>query len=1324
MRRAQRHRNRTPFRVVALLFATVTAVGLIPNVSDDEAAAASPNDITVDANAEIGMIQPTVVGQMMEWALPNMNEAWAERLENRSFERGTVATGQSPLYDAFDGSGLDRSLWTPMSLDTVAAGTITVNNSELAITAAADGRFGVMSNNIADTDRHGYSVEARIVDYNDTNVILSVYGGAGAGDFDDYVEFAIEGNELKVYADGQSAWAGGTTVTAPATLRIDISPPEPTGSGIQRDIAFFHNGTQVHTISNFTQLPGPYRVFLYGWDGTVKYDWVTINRDATFDAFDGTQLASRWTPTRLAGSTNGSTSVSSGALTITGGTGSRYGVLSEHIPNSSTDWTRVSARLTGQTGTNALINIYGGSGAGDYSSSMEFGIEGGVAKIYSSSGVGNWVGSSVSLPATLDVLVSPSYANGRQFQFFVNGTKVHSLSDHQDVPPDDYRVFLYGYGTSTTTWDHLDISQTHMWDGFAPHFEGGPGLSVEWTPTTLAGTWGSASQANSQLTVTGATNSRYGVISPPLDESDIYDYTIEAKLDSYTGTNGLVNIYAGTGRGDFSKFIEFGIENGTLRVYGDGITSWTGPSAVTPAVLRIDVSRHNGTTRDFYFYYNDSLVHTLENVTVIPNQDYQVFLYGWSTSVTTWDYLTWWRQPAWTEDGHANRAEYSHDRGGAYNGSWSQTVDITANDEGGRKGVSQTGIPVVSGNDYEVILHLKQDSLTDDVIVALGPAAGEGPGYTAYASAELTSVGATWNEYTVNLISSTTDTNAKLFIGTQGTGTLSIDMASVMPQDSDEVVHGGWDKKWVDRVVTLDPQVIRWPGGILADWYDWEDGVGNRDQRPPQYFAQWNALVMTNDVGTHEILNLGEALGIDVVLNVNWGTGTKTEAADWVEYVTGSTGTTQGSIRNTNGRSSPWNVSTWEIGNEVWGWWVPGYEPDDQVFADSYVEFRDAMHAKNASLIYIGEGGDGNSSDQTWNTTMIQTADGKIDHLATHYYGPQSLPQDYSDTDVYRAAVGSPATVQTRLDASRGVILAESNEDIKLAITEYNAMYFNNETRRTRSLEAALQVAGFINMFARNSDLIEVNFYSTLMNFWDGGGIRLGSRGSFVTPSYEVLRLFGLHHGDVLVGSSVESPTTFNAPAMGNLPARTGIPHLDVTSTKSTDGTKLYVSVVNRHDTTDITSTVTIANGGTIASTGTAWVLDSANYLDSNSWTGQTDVIAASSTITGVGSSFSHAFPAHSYTILEITLSADAVTTPTLIGQVTDVAGAAISGATVQITGAGSTTTDVNGYFQLATTVGTKELTASATGYVSSTLTGVDVHGSGNTSLPFRLVVS
>jgi alpha-N-arabinofuranosidase len=1005
-------------------------------------------------------------------------------------------------------------------------------------------------------------------------------------------------------------------------------------------------------------------------------------------------------------------------VAVTGGSASRYGVLSDYVRNSAIDWTTVTARLVSQTGTNALLNVYGGSGAGDFSKFMEFGIEGGVAKVFTSDGVGNFSGSAVTLPATLQVLVSPYYSSGRRFKFLVNGTQVHELVDRRDVPAGDFRLFLYGWGTSTSSWDYVNVSQRHFSDPFGPHFEGGPGLSVEWTPISLFGGWGTASQGSSQLTINGAANSRYGVTSSPIEESDVDGYTVEAKLDSITGTNGLLDIYGGTGRGDFTKFVEFGIEGGVLKVFGDGITTWTGPAATTPAILRVEVGPWVSGGRNFYFFYNGRLVHQLEGITTVPNADYRVFVYGFGTSVTKWGYLTWWRNGPWHEDGYGDRATYTHERSG-YNGSYAERLDVTQ-DNGGRKGIAQRRIAVTAGRQYQVSVYLKQTGMTAPLTVTLGPATGDGPSYAAYATGSIASVAGTWTKYTVTLTPNTTDQQAKLFIGATGVGTLWMDMVSVMPLDSAEVLYGGWRKDFVDRLTALNPVAIRWPGGIIADWFHWQDGVGPRDGRKPMLFAQWDPAWLTNDVGTDEILDLAAALGLTPVLNVNWGTGTSAEAANWVEYTNGSTGTTYGALRSTYGHASPWNVKNWEIGNEVWGWWTPGWTSSASVFANGYVAFRDAMVAKDATLEFLGEGGDGNTSDQTWNSTLITTAGSKLDHLATHYYPPQVLPQNYVSADVYSASVGSPATVSDRLDATLNTILANTTHDVKVAVTEYNGMYFNEESRRTRSLEAALQVAGQINLFARRNDLIEINFLSTLVNFWDGGSIRLGNRGSFVSPAYEVMRLFGNYHGPVAVKTTVTSDT-YNAPAMGNLAAKSGVPYVDATVTKALNGTKLYLSLVNRHPTTAQSASISIANGGTIGGSATAYTLNSTSYLDANSWQNPTKVAVTTAAVTGVSSSFSYSLPAHSYTVLVIDTTAAAVTAPAVAGRVTNNAGTPIAGATVQITGGGSTTTNADGWYLIPVSAGTYTLTASAAGFTPRTRLNVEVHAGGATALPFRL---
>jgi len=36
------------------------------------------------------------------------------------------------------------------------------------------------------------------------------------------------------------------------------------------------------------------------------------------------------------------------------------------------------------------------------------------------------------------------------------------------------------------------------------------------------------------------------------------------------------------------------------------------------------------------------------------------------------------------------------------------------------------------------------------------------------------------------------------------------------------------------RLRELDSPVYRWPGGNFVSGYDWKDGIGDRDRRPPR----------------------------------------------------------------------------------------------------------------------------------------------------------------------------------------------------------------------------------------------------------------------------------------------------------------------------------------------------------------------------------------------------------------------------------------------------------------------------------------------------------
>jgi alpha-L-arabinofuranosidase len=51
----------------------------------------------------------------------------------------------------------------------------------------------------------------------------------------------------------------------------------------------------------------------------------------------------------------------------------------------------------------------------------------------------------------------------------------------------------------------------------------------------------------------------------------------------------------------------------------------------------------------------------------------------------------------------------------------------------------------------------------------------------------------------------------------------------------------------------LGVTVVRYPGGNFVSAYDWEDGVGPRDQRPTRLDLAWRSIE-PNEVGTAEFM--------------------------------------------------------------------------------------------------------------------------------------------------------------------------------------------------------------------------------------------------------------------------------------------------------------------------------------------------------------------------------------------------------------------------------------------------------------------------------------
>ncbi|WP_028404277.1 alpha-L-arabinofuranosidase C-terminal domain-containing protein [Paenibacillus sp. FSL M8-0142] len=410
------------------------------------------------------------------------------------------------------------------------------------------------------------------------------------------------------------------------------------------------------------------------------------------------------------------------------------------------------------------------------------------------------------------------------------------------------------------------------------------------------------------------------------------------------------------------------------------------------------------------------------------------------------------------------------------------------------------------------------------------------------------------------------------------TGMLWLDHVSLLPADN----IGGVKGEVMDMTRELNAGMMRLAGNYISA-YHFEHGVGSVLERPVMFNEAWGGWT-SKYFGTDEFIRFCRELGVEPLICVNDGSGTPEEAARWVEYCNGSAETPMGAVRAANGYPAPYNVRYWEIGNEVWGGWQVGTCSADR-FAERCVSFAEAMKAADPSVVILACG----HTDQAWNRAVLDIAGAHIDYLTLHLYHGLNrfgMNRDTPAEERYKAIAVFPEW--TRDDIRRTVEQIQATENhrhIKLAITEYNTMYYPNTVRKglpdEHTLGAAVANAGNLNEMLRASDMVHIGSFSDLVNGWLGGCIRVGDyyadqyRGKlpgwsghpltvYGTPTYEVMKLYAnrdIHRllpADVECGSfSVRS----NKPAPIDLDA---MPDLDVVACTNEDGSTMTVFIVNR----------------------------------------------------------------------------------------------------------------------------------------------------------------
>ena len=194
-------------------------------------------------------------------------------------------------------------------------------------------------------------------------------------------------------------------------------------------------------------------------------------------------------------------------------------------------------------------------------------------------------------------------------------------------------------------------------------------------------------------------------------------------------------------------------------------------------------------------------------------------------------------------------------------------------------------------------------------------------------------------------------------------------------------IHG-YRNDAIEAIRALGVPVLRWPGGCFADDYHWRDGIGPRERRPTLINYNWGGTREDNSFGTHEFLNLCELVGCEPYISGNMGSGTVGEMAQWVEYMTAADGP-MAKERAANGRTAPWRVKYFGVGNESWGC---GGNMRPEYYADLYRRYSTYLHDCNGNRLFKIASG---ASDYDYNWTevlMKQIGAGRMPGISLHYY--------------------------------------------------------------------------------------------------------------------------------------------------------------------------------------------------------------------------------------------------------------------------------------------------------------------------------------------------
>jgi alpha-N-arabinofuranosidase len=476
-----------------------------------------------------------------------------------------------------------------------------------------------------------------------------------------------------------------------------------------------------------------------------------------------------------------------------------------------------------------------------------------------------------------------------------------------------------------------------------------------------------------------------------------------------------------------------------------------------------------------------------------------------------------------------------------------------------------------------------------------------GPGAGGSQTVEMPALSAEFKKFPFKFTSQADSDQARFEVLGTGSGTFHVGTASLMAADNMQ----GFNASMVKHIKDVGFLMAKWPGGNFVSGYDWHDGIGDIDKRPPKPQAMWGNRIEPNDVGIGEFIAFCRLIGAEPDVAVNTGFGEARVAAELVEYCNGSASTRMGKMRAENGHPAPFNVRNWTIGNEMYGPWQLGYMSMNQ-YTVKHNEFVEEMRAVDPTIKVASAGA--SICEESWCAAeqkqmepgfwqppllvklpfkheskndsdywLLKNGADYIDYISEHTYCYPDMAFD-ADKQEY-VEVEDPLQLRTRRMANRIGAAFEAwnyytekmpelkSKNIKITFDEWGCRYRREGggVPRPVGMVTALSYAVFLHEMLRHSDMIDLSCPTGGLNTMliDSSGRAVG-----LTAEALIIKLIRTHFVGALPlalsGNSPQVPMRGTPMVdMGSEPVGSPTYPIDVLAALSSDKKTFILSVIN-----------------------------------------------------------------------------------------------------------------------------------------------------------------